>query len=204
MGGMATYAGAADNMTKMGLAEAFLLAVMAAETQAVSLLNQKLGLAGIMGIMTDRTAILQRGMDILPFKTLPVMAFIAGLIHSLLQKMVLGCIMAGVTFAALPLLDRFMDRNIPHPCRHLPVAAKTEARSFLPQKNTADDAMGQMTGPTGIIGNRLMHLALLKCSRHVSMAILTSLAHGLTGPLLHTGSQTTDQDKQDNKLTCFP
>lgn len=204
MGGMAAYTGAVGSMTEMGLAEVFSLAVMATETQGIGLLNQQLRLPGIMGIMTGSTAILKRGMNILPFKALPVVTLVAGLIHRLLQQMILGSIMTGMTFSALPLFHRLMDRYIGHCRGQFPVTAKAETRRFLAQKNTADDPMGKMAGPAGVFRHRLMDIALLKSSCHVDMTILTSLAYGLTGLLLHTGSQSADQEKQDNKLTYFP
>ncbi len=203
MGVMTAYTTIVHTMPEMGLAEDFRLAVMTAETKGIRLLDQQLRLPGIMGIMTGSTTILKRRMDILLFKLLPVVAPIAGLLHRLLQQVILRRIMTGMTLHALPLFHWLMHRDITHPRGHLPVTPKAKVRSFLAQKNTADDAMGKMTGPAGIICHWLMDLPLLKSSGHVCMAILASLTHGLLG-LLNTGNQAADQDKQDNKLTYFP
>lgn len=118
--------------------------------------------------------------------------------------MILGGVMGGMTRRALPLLHGLMDRDISHGRGHLPMAAEAESGCFLPQKDTADNAMGQMAGPAGIICHRLMHLTLLQSSCHLNMTILTSFARRLLGLPCNTGSQTANQKEQNNKLTCFP
>ncbi len=193
MGGMAAYTGATGNMAKMGGDGGFGVTPVTGHTQSIGLLNQQLGLAGIMGIMTGGTAILQRRMDILAFKFLPVVTLVAGLVHRLLQEVILGSIMTGMAFPALPLLDRLMDRDITHARGQLPVTAEAEARGVLAQKNTTDDAMGKMAGSAGVIRHRLMNFTLFKSRGHVGMAILAALAYGLAGLVLHTGCQTADQ-----------
>ncbi len=52
MGGMAAYTGATGNMAKMGGDGGFGVTPVTGHTQSIGLLNQQLGLAGIMGIMT--------------------------------------------------------------------------------------------------------------------------------------------------------
>lgn len=204
MGGMATDTRAADNMTKMGLSEGFSLYVMTTETKGIGLLNQQLRLPGAMGIMTEGTAILQRRMDVFPLEILSGVALIARFIHCFLQQMILGSIMAGVTFSALALLHGLMNRDIAHGRGQLLVAAEAKAGRFLTQKNTTYNSMGEMAGAAGIISHRLVNIPLPKSSCHNGMAILTSLARSLPWVLLNAGTQTPDQDKQDNKLTYFP
>lgn len=200
---MAAYTTTISKMSKMGFAENLCLAVMTVETKSIRLLNQQLWLSGIMGVMTGGTTIFYGRMDIPALEFISVMALIAGFIQRLLEQIILRSIMSGMAFSALPLFHRFMHRDIAHTRGHLAMTPEAEIRSLLAQKNTPDDTMGQMTGPAGIIGHGLMNLTLLESSGNVYMAILTSLAHGLLG-LLYAGNQAEDQDKQDDKLTCFP
>lgn len=83
------------------------------------------------------------------------------------------------------------------------MTTKTEIRRFGAQENTANDPMGKMAGPAGVIRYRLMNLAFMKSGSHLRVTIQTSLAPSLLRLFINARNQGANQKKQEYKLTCF-
>jgi len=158
--------------------------------KGVRRLDQQGWMAGLMGVVTGHAVILQGGVNQLFLKVAPIMAVKTERFLLLVQQGGLGGVMTGMAGGAVTRRQRLMDHRRGRIGGLVLVAAPAQLGFLLPEKHTANDAVGQMTGIAAPVPHRSMHHPFLVAGGQLLVAIHTGAPGGRIGSnLLHTGGQ---------------